>query len=104
VVGGNEIKGVANVQGHLIAFNSQFDQNVVVNGGSFQAVNGYTTILGNLNIMNSAGDTNSPMGAVQNGFWGAGNHIAKNLTYQGNPGPFYTDGSNLTVDGTQNFA
>src|SRR6478672_9956725 len=52
VVGGSEIKGVANVAGHLIAFNSTFDQNVVVNGGSFQAVNGYTTILGNLNISN----------------------------------------------------
>jgi hypothetical protein len=96
VVGGNEIKGVANVYGHLISFGATFDTNVVVDGGSFQGMNGYTTILGNLNISNSAGDPNSPMGGTQNGFWGPGNRIAKNLNLINSPG-FYTDGGNLTI-------
>jgi hypothetical protein len=67
-------------------------------------VNGYTTILGNLNISNSAADPQSPMGPSQNGFWGPGNHIAKNVNYQGNPGLWYAPDYWLTVDGTQNFS
>jgi hypothetical protein len=99
---GTEVKGVANVSGHLTSFNTLFDTNVVVSGGSFQAVNGYTTILGNLNISNSAGNSD-PRTANQNGFWGPGNHVAKNLNYQGNAGLWFGPDYYVTIDGSQTF-
>jgi hypothetical protein len=82
------IKGVVTVQGHLKAFGVTFNQNVIVDGGSFKAENGGTTILGNLSIKHSV-PFSDPGDAEINGLWGPGNHIAKNLIYQDNFVGFY---------------
>src|SRR5262245_30040495 len=99
------VKGNANVSGHLKSFGGTFKQNVTVDGGSFLAVNGGTTILGNLSITNSAGETD-PSTFNGNGLWGAqwGNYIAGNFTYTGNSAPLYlgNPGEGQTVVG-KNF-
>src|SRR5262249_10145707 len=101
------IKGNAIVNGHLKSFGGTFNQNVNVDGGSFQAVNGGTTILNNLSITNSAGDPD-PSTFNGNGLWGAdwGNYIGGNFNYTGNSAPLYvgnpTDKNPLTVVG-KNF-
>jgi hypothetical protein len=84
------IKGNAIVNGHLKSFGGTFNQNVTIDGGSFLALNGGTTILKNLSITNSAGDPD-PSTFNGNGLFGAqyGNYIGGNFNYNGNSAPLY---------------